>query len=135
MQLKHFKNVLAAGAGVSKVTAVAWAPNNTRLAVVTSDRVVHLIDENGERRDKFATKQGDPKASVARSWRSGVHVHFGMAGFGQLSVRLPFGCCSPGVHAEPEELHRDRDGVLPRFDQARHRPERLHRICVQGEPP
>jgi intraflagellar transport protein 172 len=61
MQLKHFKNVLPASPGVAKVTAVAWAPNNMRLAVVTADRVVHLIDENGERRDKFATKQGDPK--------------------------------------------------------------------------
>lgn len=63
MKLNHFKNVLPAGPGVAKVTAVAWSPNNMRLAVVTADRVVHLIDENGERRDKFATKQGDPKVS------------------------------------------------------------------------
>jgi len=39
-----------------KVTAVAWAPNGRRLAVVTVDRVVLLFDENGERKDKFATK-------------------------------------------------------------------------------
>jgi len=90
MQLKHFKNVLAAGAGVSKVTAVAWAPNNTRLAVVTSDRVVHLIDENGERRDKFATKQGDPKASMARSWLPGVLTMADMTGL--LNSLL---CASP----------------------------------------
>jgi hypothetical protein len=59
--------VLPAGPGIAKVTAVAWSPNNMRLAVVTADRVVHLIDENGERRDKFATKQGDPKVRAAQT--------------------------------------------------------------------
>lgn len=30
-----------------------------RLAVATSDRIVHLFDESGERRDKFSTKPAD----------------------------------------------------------------------------
>jgi len=38
------------------VTAMAWSPNNTKMAVVTMDRVVILYDELGERRDKFSTK-------------------------------------------------------------------------------
>ena len=42
-----------------KVTAVCWSPNNRRLAIVTVDKVVHLFDENGERRDKFSTKPAD----------------------------------------------------------------------------
>lgn len=42
--------------GMKKVTAMAWSPNNKRLAVVTVDRVVYLFDEQGERKDKFATK-------------------------------------------------------------------------------
>lgn len=42
------------------MTALAWAPNNTKLAVVTVERVVILYDELGEKRDKFATKPADP---------------------------------------------------------------------------
>lgn len=42
--------------GACKVTAMAWSPNNTKMAVVTMDRVVILYDELGERRDKFSTK-------------------------------------------------------------------------------
>jgi len=45
------------------VTALAWAPNNTKLAVVTVERVVILFDELGEKRDKFATKPADPSVS------------------------------------------------------------------------
>jgi intraflagellar transport protein 172 len=56
MQLRHLKTILPASDGLCKVTAIAWSPNNQRLAVVTTDRVVHLFDENGERRDKFSTK-------------------------------------------------------------------------------
>ena len=40
---------------------MAWAPNNAKMAVVSSDRVVILFDDNGEKRDKFATKPGDAK--------------------------------------------------------------------------
>lgn len=42
--------------GACKVTAMAWSPNNTKMAVITMDRVVILYDELGERRDKFSTK-------------------------------------------------------------------------------
>lgn len=40
---------------------MAWAPNSSRLAVCTADRVVLLYDEQGERRDKFSTKPIDAK--------------------------------------------------------------------------
>ncbi len=45
--------------GAAKVTALAWAPNNNKLAVCTVDRVVLLFDDQGEKRDKFATKPAD----------------------------------------------------------------------------
>eukprot|EP00051_Salpingoeca_urceolata_P019102 m.274557 g.274557 ORF g.274557 m.274557 type:complete len:1824 (+) comp19348_c0_seq8:278-5749(+) len=61
MQLKHVQTVLSASDGPSKVTAVAWSPNNAKLAVVTADRVVILYDEHGEKQDKFATKPADSK--------------------------------------------------------------------------
>ena len=47
--------------GAAKITAMAWSPNNSKLAVSTNDRVILLYDEHGERRDKFATKPADPK--------------------------------------------------------------------------
>lgn len=43
------------------MTCMAWAPNNTKFAVCTVDRVVLLYDEQGERRDKFSTKPLDSK--------------------------------------------------------------------------
>ena len=49
--------------GAARVTALAWAPNNARLAVCTVERVVLLFDEHGEKRDKFATKPADPNVS------------------------------------------------------------------------
>ena len=64
MQLRHMKTVQPAAEGekvMQRVTALCWAPNNMRLAAVPTDRIVHLFDENGERRDKFSTKPADSK--------------------------------------------------------------------------
>ncbi len=47
--------------GAAKVTAMAWSPTNNKFAAVTTDKVVILFDETGEKRDKFSTKPGDPK--------------------------------------------------------------------------
>ena len=43
---------------------MTWSPTNNKFAVVTTDRVVILFDDTGERRDKFSTKPGDPKVST-----------------------------------------------------------------------
>ncbi len=56
MQLQHLSTFMAPEDRLNKVTAVCFSPNNRRLAVVTIDRVVHLFDEHGEKKDKFATK-------------------------------------------------------------------------------
>ncbi|XP_069028434.1 intraflagellar transport protein 172 homolog [Embiotoca jacksoni] len=61
MQLKHLKTLLTPQEGAAKVTCLAWAPNNSKFAVCTVDRVVLLYDEQGERRDKFSTKPLDSK--------------------------------------------------------------------------
>jgi intraflagellar transport protein 172 len=50
MQLRHLQTVLAppndgTQLPLQKVTAIAWAPNNRKLAVCTVDRVVTLFDE------------------------------------------------------------------------------------------
>ena len=54
---------------------MAWAPNNTKMAVVSSDRVVILFDDNGEKRDKFATKPGDAKVCTS-NFSCGFFVNF-----------------------------------------------------------
>ena len=61
MQLKYLKNILQCQDGAAKITALAWSPNNLKLAVCTADRVIILFDDTGERRDKFSTKPADPK--------------------------------------------------------------------------
>ena len=45
MRLKHLKTLLAAQEGAAKVVALAWAPNNTKFAVCTVDRVIVLYDD------------------------------------------------------------------------------------------
>jgi intraflagellar transport protein 172 len=70
MKLRFVKTLLTPpapepGSAISfppRITAIAWAPNNARLAVVSTDRVVSLFDETGEKRDKFSTKAGDKAA-------------------------------------------------------------------------
>lgn len=43
---------------------MCYAPNNAKFAVCTTDRVVLLYDEAGERRDKFSSKPIDSKVSI-----------------------------------------------------------------------
>jgi len=47
--------------GAAKICSLAWSPNNLKLAVCTSDRVILLFDEQGEKRDKFSLKPADNK--------------------------------------------------------------------------
>ena len=58
---RHLKSVLNGVNEPSRIMAIAWSPNNQRIAIATADRVVHLFDETGERKDKFPTKPADPK--------------------------------------------------------------------------
>ena len=60
MRLTHLKSIHAPVPAIAKVGAVCWSSDGRRLAFVTADRVVHLCDERGERRDKFLTKHADP---------------------------------------------------------------------------
>jgi len=48
---------------MAKIAAIAWAPNNLKLAICTSDRIIHLFDEMGEKKDKFSTKPIEPKVN------------------------------------------------------------------------
>ncbi|KAJ3095379.1 hypothetical protein HDU97_007002 [Phlyctochytrium planicorne] len=63
MQIRHLKTICPAADAISRVTAVAWSPNNQKLAVVGVDKVISLFDETGERKDRFSTKPGDPKST------------------------------------------------------------------------
>ncbi|CAO1308118.1 unnamed protein product [Diamesa tonsa] len=63
MQLKYLKTALEAQDHLSRIAGLSWSPNSQKLAVATADRTILLFDENGERKDKFSTKPGDPGAS------------------------------------------------------------------------
>ncbi|WIA40104.1 hypothetical protein OEZ86_013511 [Tetradesmus obliquus] len=65
MHLTHVQTILQPGDGIHKVSSLAWAPNNSKLAAATADKVVHLFDENGDKRDKFKTKAADPNGPGA----------------------------------------------------------------------
>ncbi len=76
MQLRHLCSLLPASGSTNpayphdgKVTAVCFSPNNRRLAVCGSDRVVRLFDDQGRPADKFSTKPADrgPKTYVVRA--------------------------------------------------------------------
>ncbi len=61
MQIRHLKTVIPASEdGPNRISAVAWSPNNQKLAVAGADRVISLYDETGERKDRFSTKPSDP---------------------------------------------------------------------------
>ncbi|XP_046993145.1 intraflagellar transport protein 172 homolog [Schistocerca americana] len=61
MQLKHLQTVTEAENCASKVLAIAWAPNNSKFACCMSDRLIHIFDEKGVKRDRFSTKPVDSK--------------------------------------------------------------------------
>lgn len=44
---------------MQKIAALAWSPNSKRYAVATADRVIHLYNENGEKKDKFTTRPAE----------------------------------------------------------------------------
>jgi hypothetical protein len=60
-----FKNnkVINEKNGEAQIQAMAWSPNNQKFAVCTADRVIHLFDDMGEKRDKFSTKPCDSKVA------------------------------------------------------------------------
>jgi intraflagellar transport protein 172 len=64
MQIRHLKTVIAAGDTPNRVTALAWSSNNQKLAVATSDKMIQLFDDSGERKDKFNIKPGDSKVKL-----------------------------------------------------------------------
>ncbi|PIO75439.1 WD domain, G-beta repeat protein [Teladorsagia circumcincta] len=55
--------------GSNKICSLACTPNGVKLAVVGRDRVITLIDEKGDVRDRFSSKPLDSKN------RSEVSVH------------------------------------------------------------
>lgn len=69
MKLKHFQSLTAPSEGAQiKVTALCWSPSGKKLAVCTSDRIVLMFDDEGQRKDKFLTKPADkgPKNYIVR---------------------------------------------------------------------
>eukprot|EP00762_Andalucia_godoyi_P003650 ANDGO_00724.mRNA.1 Intraflagellar transport protein 172 len=59
MQIKYLKTALPPSDRISRITSVAWSPNNRRLAVSDANRLIQLFDETGEKKDKFGTKPAE----------------------------------------------------------------------------
>ena len=77
MQLQHLQTLLPPDERVNKVTAITFSPNNKKLAVVTLDRVVHLFDDNGERKGALTCVCVCARAGVGGSIVRFVHSLFG----------------------------------------------------------
>ncbi|KHJ86303.1 hypothetical protein OESDEN_13951 [Oesophagostomum dentatum] len=56
--------------GSNKICSLACTPNGVKLAVVGRDRIITLIDEKGELRDRFSSKPLDNKACYLYGKRS-----------------------------------------------------------------
>ncbi|VDK75197.1 unnamed protein product, partial [Onchocerca ochengi] len=61
MRLRYLTTLIEQQNGAAKIPAMDWSPNGKKLAIANADRVILLFDENGNRRDKFATKPIDTK--------------------------------------------------------------------------
>ena len=44
---------------MQKISAIAFSPNGRRQAVAASDRVIHLFDEQGQKRERFSIKPAE----------------------------------------------------------------------------
>lgn len=45
------------------MVAIAWSPNNLKLAVASTDRSIYLFDDKGAKKDRFSTKPVDSKVA------------------------------------------------------------------------
>jgi len=44
---------------MQKISAIAWSDNCKKMAVATADRLIHLFDDKGDKKDKFPTKPAE----------------------------------------------------------------------------
>ncbi|KAK0173296.1 hypothetical protein PV328_006513 [Microctonus aethiopoides] len=61
MILKYLGTVSSSSDSENRVVAIAWSPNNLKLAVALADRSIYLFDELGIKKDRFSTKPVDSK--------------------------------------------------------------------------
>jgi len=59
MQIKYWGNLQQPVDAMQKISAIAWSPNSKKHAVAASDRVIHLYDELGQKRDKFSIRPAE----------------------------------------------------------------------------
>eukprot|EP00798_Chlamydomonas_sp_ICE-L_P010439 gene10439-8391_t len=59
MQLRLLKNIL-----LPSFTSLVWSSNNGKLAAITTNKVVYLLGDNGDQKDKFKTKPADAQSTT-----------------------------------------------------------------------
>ncbi len=124
MKLRHYRRVLPPGDSLAKVQAIAWSPNNQRTAIACAG-IVSLFDENGERRDKFATKPADKVRQAripcprVRGGRGARAMQTGQRVATRASFCAPSRlCASPArptnrFRAGDPSIHRHGNGLQP----------------------
>lgn len=116
MQLKHLNSLTQPSQGIVKVTAICWAPNGKKLAICTTDRLVIMFDENGERKDKFSTK---PAEKVILIWCE------------MYSARLCIIHLINFLNLGSQKLHREANGFLSPIRPIGNCAIRQYGVCVQ----
>ncbi|KAJ1353157.1 Intraflagellar transport protein osm-1 [Parelaphostrongylus tenuis] len=61
MKLQFLSTLLPQQEGPNKICSLASSPNGVKLAVVGRDRIITLVDEKGEVKDRFSSKPLDQK--------------------------------------------------------------------------
>lgn len=61
MQVQFYQNIMKGQQDMARVQSICFSANNKRLAIADATRHIQLFDEQGERRDKFATKAASDK--------------------------------------------------------------------------
>ncbi|CAI4221536.1 unnamed protein product [Auanema sp. JU1783] len=61
MKLRFLSSVLPQQEGAARIESISCAPNGLKTAIAQSDRTIVLIDENGQQKDRFATKPIESK--------------------------------------------------------------------------
>ncbi|CAD5234656.1 unnamed protein product [Bursaphelenchus xylophilus] len=56
MNLKFLQTLIEPENSISRIPSIAYSPNDRKLAIATNDRVIHLFDDKGNRKDKINTK-------------------------------------------------------------------------------
>lgn len=101
----------------SKVTALCYTRDNKFLGVATSDRLISIYDEQGNRVDKFNTKPNNkgPKDYIVRSIQFGPEVHSPKLVVGQTDCIVFVYKWSTSTNDDTEKVWGGKKSICNKF--------------------